>query len=279
MSIQPRRWVRIGHCRVANKSGSDRNINMNILEYQKKKIQFQNELPQYRTVCRTCSQPNFSCFCKLVKPFDSNISFVILIHPIEAARRIATGRMSHLCLKNSYLIKGQDYSENETVNQLLSDPDYESVILYPGIKSKNISVISESEKKSLFNPNKKLRIFVIDGTWATAKKIVRQSLNLQGLPRICFSSNKESNFRVRKQPRSGCFSTIEAIHYTIELLGDQNGFNLSERKHDNLLTVFDSMVETQLRFIHEANLNLRQASYRRENQKRFDKIVNQKKSA
>lgn len=241
---------------------------MNMTDYQKKKIQFQNELPKYRTVCRQCSQPNFSCFCSHVKSFDSNISFVILIHPIEAVRRIATGRMSHLCLQNSYLIKGQDYSAEETVNQLLKDPDYESVILYPGIKSKNISVISETEKKNLFNPNKKLRIFVIDGTWATAKKMVRQSVNLHALPRICFSSNKESNFRVRKQPRSGCFSTIEAIHHTIELLGEQNGFNLFERKHDNLLTVFDSMVETQLRFINEANLNLRQASYRRETQKK-----------
>ena len=241
---------------------------MNIQEYQKNKIQFEKSQPKYRTICTCCSQPEFSCFCSHIKTFDSKINFVILIHPIEASRRIATGRMSNLCLKNSYLIKGQDYTCNNLVNQLIADPDYESVILYPGQLSKNISFVSELEKMSLFNPNKKLRIFVIDGTWATAKKMVRQSLNLHRLPRICFSSDKPSTFRVRKQPRPGCFSTIEAIHHTIELLGNQNGFNLQSRQHDNLLTVFDSMVETQLRFIEEANLNLRTASYRRESQKK-----------
>ncbi len=241
---------------------------MDIFEYKQKRIQFENQKPKYRTICKACSQPEFSCFCSHVKSFDSKINFVILIHPIEASRRIATGRMSNLCLKNSYLIKGQDFTNDIIVNQLIADPDYESVILYPGHASKNISFVSESEKIKLFNPNKKLRIFVIDGTWATAKKMVRQSLNLHALPRICFSSDRTSTFRVRKQPHPGCFSTIEAIHHTIELLGAQYGFDLGVRQHDNLLTVFDSMVETQLRFIAEANLNLRTASYRRETQKR-----------
>lgn len=241
---------------------------MNIEQYRNKKIAFENQKKTYRTICGDCSQPEFSCFCEHVKKFDAKINFVILIHPIEASRRIATGRMSHLCLKDSYLIKGQDYTNNNTVNELLSDPEFESVILYPGINSKNISHISETEKKNLFNPQKKLRVFVIDGTWATAKKMVRQSVNLHSLPRICFSSDKPSTFRVRKQPRAGCFSTIEAIHHTIELLGEQNNFDLKSRQHDNLLHVFDSMVETQLRFIAEANLNLRTASYRREVQKK-----------
>lgn len=258
---------RTRRCCIKTRSVSYNDV-MNISEYRQKKIQLQNELPQYRTICKSCSQPEFSCFCSYVKAFDSKINFVILIHPIEASRRIATGRMSNLCLKNSYLIKGQDYTNDQLVNQLISDTDYESVILYPGLHSKNISHISNTEKSKMFNPNKKLRIFVIDGTWATAKKMVRQSLNLHALPRICFSSDKPSTFRVRKQPRPGCFSTIEAIHHTIELLGAQNNFDLQERQHDNLLTVFDSMVETQLRFIAEANLNLRTASYRREVQRR-----------
>jgi DTW domain-containing protein YfiP len=241
---------------------------MTIAEYKQNKIQFQSQLPQYRTICRACSQPSFSCFCKHVIPFDPQISFVILIHPIEAVRRIATGRMSHLCLQNSYLIKGQDYSNDQLVNQLIEDTGYESVILYPGQKSKDISKISDVEKNNLFRPEKKLRVFVIDGTWATAKKMVRQSTNLHMLPRICFSSDKPSTFRVRKQPRAGCFSTIEAIHHTIELLGQIKGFDVGSRAQDNLLTVFDSMVETQLRFIQEANMNLRTASYRRESQKK-----------
>ncbi len=194
------------------------------------------------------------------------MSFVILIHPIEVKRRIATGRMSHLCLKDSYLIKGQDYTQNDTVNELIADTNYHSIILYPGIKSKNLSTLAVHERAELFPKTKKLRLFIIDGTWATARKMIRQSQNLKNLQRICFSPTTPSNFRVRKQPNSACYSTIEAIHHTIELIGETQNFDILSRQHDNLLNVFNFMVENQLEFIRQSNLNLREASYRREGQ-------------
>lgn len=177
--------------------------------------------------------------------------------------------MSHLCLNNSYLIKGQNYSDNDLVNQRLADTSCHSVILYPGLKSENISKISPTETAQLFPKDKKLQIFVIDGTWATAKKMVRQSLNLAKLPRICFTPSKPSNFRVRKQPSASCYSTIEAIHHTIELLGDSQGFQTSKRQHDGLLNVFNYMVENQLEFIKKSNLNSRESAYRREGQRKI----------
>ena len=205
----------------------------------------------------------------MVKKFDCGINFVLLIHPIEVKRRIATGRMSHLCLENSFLIKGQNYTDNNLVNERLADASCHSVILYPGIQSENISKLSNLERADLFPKNKKLQIFVIDGTWATARKMVRQSLNLLNLPRISFTPEKPSNFRVRKQPSSVCYSTIEAIHHTIDLLGDSQGFTTSNRAHDGLISVFNFMVENQLEFIKKSNLNPRESAYRREGQRKI----------
>ena len=244
---------------------------MNIADYKRKKADLLLAEPKYRNMCKVCCQPDFGCYCSQVQTFDPNINFVILIHPIEVKRRIATGRMSHLILKNSHLIKGQDYTHSDQVNDLINDPNYHSVILYPGQTSKNLSLMFNHDKEALFPKNKKLRIFLIDGTWATAKKMINQSKNLQTLPRICFSPTKASNFRVRKQPNPNCYSTIEAIHHTIELIGESCGFAVKERNHDILLKVFDYMVERQLTFVKEAALNLRTASYRREGQK---KLVN-----
>lgn len=241
---------------------------MNLEKYRIKKAEQNLNKPHYRTMCSACSQPDFSCYCQQVKPFDSKIDFVVLIHPIEAKRRIATGRMSHQCLKNSHLVKGQNYTEDKTVNTLITDSNYHSMILYPGATSKNLSMLQETEKENLFPKDKKLRIFVIDGTWATARKMIRQSENLKTLPRICFSPTKPSTFRVRKQPHPNCYSTIEAIHHTIELVGESQGFSVKERLHDNLLHVFDYMVERQLGFIQETHLNIRKASYRRYGQQK-----------
>jgi DTW domain-containing protein YfiP len=95
----------------------------------------------------------------------------------------------------------------------------------------------------------------MDGTWATARKMVRQSRNLHALPRVCFSLDRPSGFRVRKQPAAGCYSTIEAIHQLIELVGSLCGFAVASRRHDNLLDVFDKMVAQQLQFVPEHHRN------------------------
>ncbi|MEK6555282.1 MAG: tRNA-uridine aminocarboxypropyltransferase [Bdellovibrionota bacterium] len=225
---------------------------MDIKTYRERRELLKQQEPKFRTRCWACTQPEFSCFCKHVERFNSNIDFVILIHPLEVRRRIATGRMSHLCLENSFLLKGQDFSENEVIDRLLADQTRHCVVLYPGKSSVNLTDLEIPERQSIFPATKKLTIFVIDGTWTTARKMIR-SHNLINLPRICFTPVKPSNFRVRKQPAAFCLSTIEAIHHTIELIGESQGLDVSQRPHDKLLKVFDSMVELQLDFINRSS--------------------------
>ncbi len=201
---------------------------------------------QKREICTRCFQPHFTCYCHLVVPFDPKIKFVILIHPIEDRRRIASGRMSHLCLIDSELILGVDYSNHPQVNAILKNPVYHPLLLYPGPQAINLSKLSLGEKTMLCPSDKKPVVFVIDGTWNTARKTLRLSTNLQALPRISFSANLKSNFRVRSQPDPHCFSTLEAIHQTIELLGKSQNFETENRAHDALLKVFDHLVEDQL---------------------------------
>lgn len=83
---------------------------MNLNDYHRRKSKNLASEPKYRNLCTICLQPDFGCYCQILQPIDCVINFVILIHPIEAKRRIATGRMAHLCLKDSHLIKGINYS-------------------------------------------------------------------------------------------------------------------------------------------------------------------------
>ncbi len=234
---------------------------MNIEAYKKQREKLEKQAVQYRELCSTCVQPGFGCYCQHIQSFHTPIKFVILIHPIEVRRRIATGRMSHLCLKNSLLIHGQDYSKNDQVNEILEDPEHQSFVLYPGAQSKNLSDLSPPQRKEIFDSSKTPVLFVIDGTWATAKKMMRQSQNLAALPRLSFTPPKQSRFRVRKQPAPECLSTIEAIHHSLELLGPAVGFQSQEQNH--LLDVFDKMVERQLDFIRLAQLDPSRSHYRK----------------
>jgi DTW domain-containing protein len=65
--------------------------------------------PAVRRLCTQCRLAAVVCDCARLKPFDARIKFVILIHPEEVRRRIATGRLSHLMLKNSDLIEGESF--------------------------------------------------------------------------------------------------------------------------------------------------------------------------
>lgn len=222
-------------------------VNMEI--YRQQRAQQARDAAKFRELCVRCLQPDFTCYCAHVQRFNPNIDFVILIHPIEMKRRIATGRMSHLCLENSVLVLGEDYTLNPRVNRLLKDPNRECVMLYPGQKAIDLSEITPRDRGELFDPCKRLTVFVVDGTWATAKKMVRLSENIKTLPRICFTPETPSRFMVRRQPKPFCYSTIEAVHHTIELLGEGQGFEIKKRQHDNLLQVFSVMVQQQIAFI------------------------------
>lgn len=229
-------------------------------DYLRQREALRAQKPQTREMCATCRQPDFSCFCPEIRPFHSDIHFAILIHPIESRRRIATGRMSHLTLQNSSLIEGQDYRANPRVNALLQDPENDCRILYPGPLATDLGRLPPAERVTALTPaaGRRLVVFVIDGTWATARKMMRMSENLAPLPRLAFTPTRPSNFRVRKQPRPECFSTLEAIHQLLE-------FSSPERpEHAGLLHVFDHMVEKQLNFIRASHLSTRKVTYRRE---------------
>ncbi len=196
---------------------------MDLATFKKRRSAICAQMPEYRRLCQNCLQPDFSCYCEWLRPFDAKIQFVILIHPIEVRRRIATGRMSHLSLKKSRLIMGHDFSLNSEVNRILARQDLHCVMLYPGPQSTNLTLLNSTQRLDYVPPNKQLAVFVIDGTWATARKMVRLSQNLKSLPRMCFTPTSPSNFRVRQQPKPDCYSTIEAIHHSIDLLGPACG--------------------------------------------------------
>ncbi len=172
--------------------------------------------------------------------------FAILINQLEIDRKIATGTMSHLVLENSYLVPGYDYTDDEIVNGLIDYPENRCVVLYPGESSLNLSKLTSAEKRSIVPEGKQLVVIVIDGTWCTARQTMRLSQNLLKLPQISFNISSPSNFRIRRQPSIECLSTVEAIHRTINLLGDSQGFNVDSHLHDNLLDVFDYIVNTQI---------------------------------
>ncbi len=190
--------------------------------------------------CIRCFKSTELCLCPYINEFDPGVKFVILMHPKEAYQmRTGTGRITKLTLKESEIIVGVDFTDNERLNALLNDEEYYPLMLYPGEDAK-----TAIELKPL-NIEKKLLILVIDATWAEAKKMVRLSKNLHKLNKISFRSGYRSNFRIKKQPKEECLSTIESCYYLIKELKEAEIIS-KDIEPQPLLTVFDKMVMQQI---------------------------------
>ena len=195
---------------------------------------------EFREQCWECRRSRKSCLCSKIKPFKSQPLIVLLVHPRESRNSVGTARIAHLCLSNSILIQGDGFGfdQNPKIRALVEDPRNLPFVLYPGEKAEDLSTFD----KNPGDPHQRFVIFVIDGTWSTAKRMIRRSEILMNLPQIRFQPTSASTYRIRKEPAFECVSTVEAVH---TLLREFEGPRV---QHENLLQVFDAMVDFQLQF-------------------------------
>jgi DTW domain-containing protein YfiP len=199
-------------------------------------------------LCYACHWLAGLCRCPWIKPFATRSRFVILMHPKEARReRLGTGRLCKAALPDSEIIVGVDYTHDARVNALIADPANLCMVLYPGERSLDISSHDVAPLREAGSEGRRLTVFLIDGTWQCAKKMMTQSLNVRALPRISFAPAGESIFEIKEQPAAWCLSTLESIHRFL-CEADRRGIeSLPGRPQDTLLDVFRSMIDFSLK--------------------------------
>lgn len=195
-----------------------------------------------RETCWRCFWPAQLCWCPSIIPQATRTRFIFLMHPKEFKReKAATGRFAHLSLSNSEIHMGVGFDDNQAVQALISDPNYHAVLLYPGPGAWNLSRAGLQDAPISTKP---LTVFLLDGTWATAKTMFRSSQTLQNLPRLMFETGSKSRYSIKKQPHDWCLSTLEATH---ELLLALETAGLDHYDHpDAMLRLFERMQDFQI---------------------------------
>ena len=200
-----------------------------------------------RAKCYKCYRPQSSCMCSFVHTIDTDTKFIVLMHPKEFKKtKNGTGHFTRLSLSNSHLFVGVDFSNHETINEIIDTHD--SFILYPSKDAINMSKTTPYTPKS----SKKMAIFLIDSTWACANKMLHESKNLQKLQHISFSSTKLSEFKIKEQPKEYCLSTMESTLSVLELLDKWKIESIEKEDLDKFLNPFHEMVKYQLKCIADS---------------------------
>lgn len=206
---------------------------------------------EQRKKCFTCYRPGKFCVCEHLKPISINSKIVILIHPMEAKKeKLGTGRITKASINNSEIIMGIDFTEDRRVNALIADPQYHAMVLYPGDDALNITHATDSDVE-IFKEKKPL-IFVIDGTWPCAKKMMTLSQNINTLPRISFETDRISQFLIKHQPHKLALSTIESVHVLIQDMA-KKGVETLNGDEDAMIATFKAMVTKQIEVASDPN--------------------------
>ena len=189
-------------------------------------------------------RPESTCICKHLNTFLTNTRFIILMHPKEYRKeKSGTGHITKLQLENSEIIVGVDFTNNSRVNEILTNKENNAFLLYPGKDSFNISTRKSVEINSFMGHNP--YIFILDGTWPCARKMLKLSTNLQQLKRVSFDNKIKSKFIIKQQPAALCLSTIESVFTVINLL---NKSDLEQCDTKNFLLPFEKMIDHQLEY-------------------------------
>lgn len=217
-----------------------------------------------RSFCYRCFRPQSTCFCSNIEAIPTHTRFVILMHPKEARKvKLGTGRLTHLCLKNSEILLGVDFTENIRVNNLIEDQSLHPVVLYPGQDSTDISSF---DFPGGVPDKKRILVFVIDASWTLARKMLKLSANLQTLPRIHFRPQEPSRYKIKQQPHAFCLSTIESVYVLLQEL-EKKGIETCHGKHRSLLEILDKIC----RFQQDCTKNASLPGYRKNTVNPLDK--------
>jgi DTW domain-containing protein YfiP len=151
--------------------------------------------------------------------------------------------MTHLQLENSEIIVGVDFTNHKRINEILTQENSSSFLLYPGKDSFNLSTRKSTEIHTVIGNNS--NIFILDGTWPCARKMLKLSKNLQALKRVSFDNKITSKFIIKQQPDPLCLSTIESVYTVLNLLKKAE---LEQCNTKDFLLPFEKMIAYQLEY-------------------------------
>lgn len=215
-----------------------------------------------RIHCLHCQRPEKTCICTFVSPVQNKIHVVILQHPSEISQTKGTVSLLAKSLHYCQVIIGEDFSDNEQLNQVLAQ--YNCLLLYPSEKSKVLSsdlhcclVNSKLQNdQELAKEFKKYCLIVIDGTWKKAYKMFKLSQTLQQIPQVCLPESLASTgqYHIRKVAKNNALSSLEACCFALSLLEGSD-------KYQTLLAKFNDFNQFQLSFRPKEHLSAQQTSF------------------
>ncbi len=188
-----------------------------------------------RILCTKCNRPLKGCICEYICSINNEINVIALQHPSEVQQSKGTVTLLSNSMEHCTVIVGEDFSNNDLLNNLFLEHSNEIALLYPGEHSQELSVSGPYDKNLKY-------VILLDGTWKKAYKMFMLSKNLQQLPCLSLPASLQGQYAIRKTNKPNALSTLEACCYALGFL-EKNPI-----KYQPLLQSFVEFNKFQLSF-------------------------------
>ena len=169
--------------------------------------------PFFCAHCIHCRLPQTHCVCSQIEHIELPFNISLCCHSKEWQRNDNTGQWA--LLSSQHIRRIRWHRKPELISPTLSTTDLTAAaghyLLFPSDDAEDLQQLFEKTTQTIAQPITQL--WVIDGTWQEAQKMLRQSPWLKALPKVKIQPSQgqslESLFQLRRNQQGLC--TLEAI--------------------------------------------------------------------
>jgi DTW domain-containing protein YfiP len=173
-------------------------------------------------------RPVATCLCGDLPVIESKVRVVLLQHPREARLAICSAWLTRISLKNCELHRGVRFEDHPRVREAAATPG--ATVLFPGEGAAAVEALAAPPPV----------LFVIDGTWHQAGRMLSANPALAALPRVAIDGRTSGYRALRREPAPGHLPTVEAVAIALGAL------ERDPARFAPMVGAFRRMVEGQL---------------------------------
>lgn len=183
--------------------------------------------------CPNCGL-HYNCLCTQIPQLQTEAHIALLMHENEVSRDTNTGQWVLKSLTSSSRHIWHRKQPCPKLLTLLQDPNLMPVLLFPTEDSVSIKHIQQASEQR----NQKPMFIVLDATWQEAKKMLRKSAWLTGIPSAHVTPNQASHYQLRRNQEDGHLCTLEVVAEVIRDVGSAQQAQQLIDFLDHLIPVF-----------------------------------------
>ncbi len=158
--------------------------------------------------CSRCLMPMDLCLCHEAPDLSSALYLNLITHERERQKTSNTGRLVEASFENA---KVQLWARKEQIHWR---SDRQQILLFPSeeLEAKaDSNLFAQQDAPVATHSIDSIEWVLLDATWQQAAKMLRQSTQLQALPRFSVPVAHSSQYHLRRNQRPESLSTVETV--------------------------------------------------------------------